>query len=92
MSQSAKRPSAKRASASPTRRAAPGHDAVRAPLNVGRAAFVLIKRYGQESADVARQRSQVLAARNDAAAAAEWRLVAAKIDELRSTRWNGPLH
>lgn len=65
---------------------------MRPPLNIGRAAFALIRLYGDDGADVARQRSQFCANLNEDAAAAEWRLVIHKIDELLLPRQEGPPH
>jgi len=65
---------------------------MRAQLNIDRTAFVLISRYGDDGAEVARQRSRLCASRNDERAAAEWRLVIAKINELLAARRAGPPH
>ncbi len=65
---------------------------MRAPLNIDRTAFVLISRYGDDGAEVALQRSRFCASRNDERAAAEWRLVIAKINELLAARQAGPPH
>ena len=59
---------------------------MRAPLNIDRAAFVLIRRHGDDSAEVALRRSSFCAGRNDDVGAAEWRLVTAKINEYLATR------
>jgi hypothetical protein len=70
------------------RAARPG---MRAPLNIDRTAFVLISRYGDDGAEVALRRSRSCANRNDERAAAEWRLVIAKVNELLARR-AGPPH
>jgi hypothetical protein len=65
---------------------------MRIPLNIGRAAFALIRLYGDDSVGVALRRSQLCARRNEEVAAAEWRLVVRKIDELLLAQREGPGH
>jgi hypothetical protein len=65
---------------------------MRQPLNIGRAASYLMRRYGEESTNIALQRSRYCAIRNDETTAAEWRLVVLKIGELHHARHEGPLH
>ena len=65
---------------------------MRGPLNIGRTAFFLMRRYGSAGADIARRRSRDCANRNDNASAAEWRLVVHMIGELQVDRRNGPFH
>jgi hypothetical protein len=65
---------------------------VRAPLNIGRAASALIRLYGEDGAEVAQRRSDICASRDQAVAAAEWRLVVHKIDEFLAVQQDGPQH
>ncbi len=65
---------------------------MRTPLNIGRAAYALIRLYGNGSVDVAWRRSRICANRNEDVAAAEWRLVVRKIDELLVARQDGLRH
>ena len=65
---------------------------MRAPLNIGRTAYALIRLYGEDGAEVARRRSDFCASKNLAVAAAEWRLVVRKIDEFLLEWQDGPQH
>ena len=65
---------------------------MRAPLNIGRTAFALIRLYGEDGAEVAQRRSDFCASKDRAVAAAEWRLVVHKIDEFLLDRQDGPQH
>jgi hypothetical protein len=65
---------------------------VRAPLNIGRTAFALIRLYGEDGAEVAQRRSDFCANRDQVVAAAEWRLVVRKIDEFLLDRQDRPQH
>lgn len=65
---------------------------MRAPLDIDRTAFVLLSRYGADGAEVALWRSEFCASRNDEIAAAEWRVVVSKINEILAVRPEGPAH
>jgi hypothetical protein len=62
------------------------------PLNIDRAAWALICRFGDESAKVAFQRASICTHRNDDVAASEWRLVVQKVVELHFARNDGFTH
>ena len=65
---------------------------MRTQLNIGRTARLLISRFGDDGGEVARQRSRFCFLRHEEAAAAEWQLVSAKIDEFLRARPMGRPH
>lgn len=65
---------------------------LRKPLDIDRAAWCLIRRYGDESAKVAYLRAQNRLLCSDSDAVNEWKLVIDKIVELHFTARSGPLH
>ena len=65
---------------------------MRPPLNIGRAASFLMRRYGDDCTAVARRRAANSAVRQDTAAACEWRLVMATINAYLKAEPDGPPH
>lgn len=62
------------------------------PLDVGRAAWFLIRCYGDDCAKVAFERSRTCLCRRDDVAAGQWKLVVEKVVELHFARPRGRLH
>ncbi len=62
------------------------------PLNIDRAAWFLVRRYGDDSAIVAFRRAQMSALQNNKVAEGEWRLVLRKIIDLHFAKPDGPGH
>lgn len=65
---------------------------MRSPLNIGRAASFLMRRYGEDSRRVAFSRAQYSAVRDDMESAFEWRLVMATLNTYLQAEPSGPLH
>jgi len=64
----------------------------RRPINIDRAAWFLIRRYGEDSAMEAFRRAQSCADRRDQNAAHEWRLVLNKVIELHFAKPKGRIN
>lgn len=62
------------------------------PLDIDRAAWFLIRCYGDECAKVAFDRSRRCACRGDTAGVEEWKRVVNKVVELHFARPRGGLH
>lgn len=62
------------------------------PLDINRAAWFLIRRYGDECAKVAFLRSRRCQCCGDQMGASEWKLVTRKVVELHFARPRGRLH
>lgn len=66
---------------------------MRRPLpSIDRAAWLLIRKFGDDSAIEAFRRSECCRCGGDALAAAEWRLVLRKVIQLHFDRPSGPSH